>query len=447
MAIRKKKKVLNIVTPEVLPPRPMLKHNRYAKGAEQFSLDTVCIKESIGTTKHLYNAPEGDGVVARRLRRYVLTLSRYEIPNQARHAKRWGFMPTTLDSASRIVANCLHKHAYGDDPSTDTTNTKGLADSLSQDAPTTLAMIKACAYIGTEAFDELLGQITNRDVSKSLKSVRDWVVDTYFHRHDRLTQIRYGINGEYVSDRRYALQSYRYLCEKIERELEETGRDLDRQGEEQQRREPEGRTVRSDSSLCDQWEPLIVSKPLLELNHTGKMGRRTIATNTGRQPHNISRLITDPDKRIFKRKTKALGGVVVVDASGSMSLSQEELQRIMRSSAGCTVIMYSSDSPAREPYPNVWVLARNGRQVRHIPDRPGGNGVDAPALLYSVQFRKHSWTPIVWISDGQVTGKRDSRSAALDADIRRISARHNIVRVENCEEAVRLLTKLQGRSL
>lgn len=62
--------------------------------------------------------------------------------------------------------------------------------------------------------------------------------------------------------------------------------------------------------------------PSIRLSYrTGKLGRREIATNEGKYPKAFYRLVTDPYRRIFKRKTRSLGGVVVFDCSGSMGLT------------------------------------------------------------------------------------------------------------------------------
>jgi Mg-chelatase subunit ChlD len=70
------------------------------------------------------------------------------------------------------------------------------------------------------------------------------------------------------------------------------------------------------------WEALYVVKPDLVRSHTGKLGRRSVYTGTGRSVKNVSRLYSDPEQRIFTRKTRALGAVVVFDCSGSMSLDR-----------------------------------------------------------------------------------------------------------------------------
>jgi hypothetical protein len=154
-------------------------------------------------------------------------------------------------------------------------------------------------------------------------------------------------------------------------------------------------------------------------------------------------MITDPDKRIFSRKTRALGGVVVIDASGSMNWADSDLEKVMSASAGATILMYSDGDG--EGQPNAWIVARQGRRVRHLPEAPGGNGVDGPALLYASQYlRTRRSLPIIWVSDGGVTGRGDVSSSQLYREVERICKRHNIVRVETVNSAVAMLKRLQG---
>jgi hypothetical protein len=199
----------------------------------------------------------------------------------------------------------------------------------------------------------------------------------------------------------------------------------------------------------DAWETLVVAKPPLEIPHTGKLGRRFIPATYGKYPQYLHRELTDPYERIFKRKTRALGGIVVIDCSGSMSLDEDDIHRLLKASAGSTVICYSADlwSRGSSGDPNAWVVARNGRMVRKLPEFPGGNGVDAPVLKWAVDnYRRGSSTPVVWVSDGHVTGKRDQSTELLRKETKSVCKRYGITRVEEVNDAIKLLNKLQGKA-
>ena len=431
------------------PPRPLLKHHNWEQGDEQFTLDAVCVKMATGAKKHIYQAPLGDGEIAQRLRRYTLCLSRYEVPDVPKYSKRWNINAPAIDATNRIVANLVHRSAYNDDPSVETTNTRTLAMVLNSETPSENAFYKAFSLWGTKAFAELVTQITNpislqtlQSGSNALEQLRDY---------GYMKQVRDYINSKSASYRRHALSYARSIADTLASTSSEGAwraqQEKNRSAREQRRAESlarKGRKIPNADGLTDEWLELYVAKPPLELNHSGKMGRRIIACDTGKEPRFISRMVTDPDKRIFARKTRALGGVVVIDASGSMSLDNDDLERIVKASAGSTVLMYSSCMSPSSDSPNCWVIARNGRRVRNLPEPPGGNGVDGPALVYASKLRTNRRVPIIWVSDGQVTGRRDIQTDNLHTDIKRISRKLKIVRVPTVNQAIRKLKQLQG---
>jgi hypothetical protein len=294
-----------------------------------------------------------------------------------------------------------------------------------------------------------MGSITNPLVKATLHEARE-DIERYLWSYDYAKYLHY-INDPRKYLQKRAIDVHKALATRLSGNVEQLSQ-KQRQTEAERKKEEaklaqslkKGKLVPKQNGLEGDWEPLIVDKPPLEINHTGKMGRRIIATDTGRNPRYISRLVTDPDKRIFSRKTRALGGVVVIDNSGSMSLSERDLSDLMSASAGSTVVMYSSEVYATTP--NCWVIARKGRQVRHIPETPGGNGVDGPALVYATTLRDRRSVPIIWVSDGQVTGVRDASRPVLDRECKMLQRKHNIIRVEDVQEAIKLMTKLQGKA-
>jgi hypothetical protein len=195
----------------------------------------------------------------------------------------------------------------------------------------------------------------------------------------------------------------------------------------------------------DGWEALYVCKPDLVRNHTGKLGRRNVYTGTGRSVKNVSRLYSDPEQRIFTRKTRALGAVVVFDCSGSMSLDDDDLQSMMDASAGATVLCYSTGETPDEDHPNAWIVARKGRQVRTLPRMSRGNGCDGPALRYGLQLRNSSKQPVIWVSDEGVTGKGDANDEDLLRECRGLVRKYGIKQARNVDQAIKIMKQLQGR--
>ena len=182
---------------------------------------------------------------------------------------------------------------------------------------------------------------------------------------------------------------------------------------------------------------------------TGAMGKKRVASNSGKHPRRLHRYLTDPHKRVFDRTIKGKGGMVVIDCSGSMSLSRDEVMSIVMASPGCTVLAYcvtswSKDDDGEPTSPNAFVLADGGRIVDTMPHLGGGNGVDLPALKWAVSERRSSRTPIVWVCDGRVTGHGDSSHDTLTLQATEYCLSHGISVVPDAWSAVKYLNELSS---
>lgn len=173
---------------------------------------------------------------------------------------------------------------------------------------------------------------------------------------------------------------------------------------------------------------------------SGAMGRKRIATNVGRNPRRIHRIMTDPERRIFDRTTKGQGGIVLIDQSGSMSMSDTELWEIINSAPGCVIIGYSHATGSPDT-PNTWVLAERGRVCSEIREGNGGNGVDGPALRFALSKRKHG-EPVIWVCDGLVTaGGDDCYYPNLGEECASLVIRHGVHMVDTVREAKNALER------
>lgn len=189
-------------------------------------------------------------------------------------------------------------------------------------------------------------------------------------------------------------------------------------------------------SRDSQWETLKVSTPMLDRNVMGALGRKRIATNMGRNPRRMSRLLTDPDKRIFDRTVKGAGGVVLIDTSGSMSLSHDEVMEMVLNAPSALVAQYSGGNKGK---PNLYVVANKGKCVSKLPAPNGGNGCDAPAIRWAVNKRQRSTSPLIWVSDGGVTGTGDSWGEGLVMECIALIKQFGIYTAENPEQAIAML--------
>jgi hypothetical protein len=189
-------------------------------------------------------------------------------------------------------------------------------------------------------------------------------------------------------------------------------------------------------------KPIIDPIPLTR-RVAGHMGRKRVATNVGRNPRRINRMLVDPERRVFDRKIKGKGGVVVIDQSGSMSLSDSDLWEILSAAPGCTVIGYSH-SPGTTDTPNIWILAQDGKVCGEIRKGSRGNGVDGPALELGIKKRKAKTDPFIWVCDGIVTDYRDHSYDSLSELCASIVVREKIHMVKTPKEAVEALNQVKS---
>jgi hypothetical protein len=367
----------------------------------------------------------------------------------AKYAKRWGYDEQIIKHTNAIVATTLYRVAYNDDPTDGTFGPEPLIAMLQEPTPPMPVIIQMLAMFQSRHFEATRSALLSKHpeyemlVNGAVNDLTRRTTSEWYQKHLTL------INSSESYDRRQARKIYKGIADVLnwaQEQAGETRRQHERQRNAHKRHRKTNKVVRTFEFGSDGWVPLRVAKPELDIPHSGLAGRRRMATDTGRKIRYPERLYTDPLRRAFVRKTRALGGVVVVDCSGSMGLTQDDLNAIMRSSAGCTVLCYSSSMYDDEEKANAWVVARNGRQVRALPQFPGGNGVDGPALVYAAtQLRRNGMSPIVWISDGQVTGKGDRTRSELKEECKAIQNRFGIPRVPDVASAIKHLRKLQGR--
>ena len=170
---------------------------------------------------------------------------------------------------------------------------------------------------------------------------------------------------------------------------------------------------------------------------SGYLHRRKRSNYYGKRVLYPSRMLTDPMKRVFGEKVKAPGGVVIIDVSGSMSLTDGDVNEILKAAPGAYVAAYSH---GREGKPNFTVLANRGKQVESIPNEifRGGNGVDGPAIVHGLRQRRKN-EPLIWICDGMVTSAGDGTSPVLDQQVAELVVRYGIVQIPNVPMAIEQL--------
>lgn len=180
---------------------------------------------------------------------------------------------------------------------------------------------------------------------------------------------------------------------------------------------------------------LVEGKTELTRFHHGNMGRVKLASDVGRNPRRIHRMLTDPCRRVFDRLKRDKGAVVLIDWSGSMELEAKQILDILNAAPGATVAAYTHKTGSQN-VPNFWVLAKDGKMVGDLPVRYGkGNGVDGNALRWALKNRRLSNEPIIWVCDGCVTsGHDDGAYPHLDAECHALAIKAKVV-MKGCVEA------------
>jgi hypothetical protein len=153
-------------------------------------------------------------------------------------------------------------------------------------------------------------------------------------------------------------------------------------------------------------------------------------------------MLTDPQKRIFDATKKGNGGVVIIDGSGSMSLKTEDIVRIVDTAHGATVAVYSADSANQKD--NLLILAEKGKMVASLPERNGGNGVDAPALRWAIDQKQHKNAPVIFITDGAVHGLRDGYNDLLAMDCINLVLKHKVTVANDVNHGVKVLEEIKA---
>lgn len=179
----------------------------------------------------------------------------------------------------------------------------------------------------------------------------------------------------------------------------------------------------------------------------GRLGRKRMATNIGKNPRRIHRMLVDPEARVFDKRARGRGGIVLIDQSGSMSLDTDDIWRIIENAPGCVIIGYSHQTGSKD-VPNVWVLADRGQVVDKVRRGNGGNGVDGPALRFALSKRRNN-EPFIWVCDGDVTaGANDRTFPNLSQECARIVTSNRIHMVPDVEGAVNALVRVaRGETL
>lgn len=154
---------------------------------------------------------------------------------------------------------------------------------------------------------------------------------------------------------------------------------------------------RYNSDMADPGE-MSVSHPKLDKVMRFKLTDSVHLTpsDEGIVPTRMHRYATD--MKLFSRKgRRRKGAAVLVDVSGSMGLTSQDVLEIISQCPAAIVAIYSGRGPRGE----LRIIAENGRYSTTLRDgMGGGNIVDIPAVEW---LAKRKESKKLWISDGWIT--------------------------------------------
>lgn len=452
-----------------LTKRPTQKSTRFKEvGRFVTSIDGVYVDVSDTSKPGEYTTTSLPGEEFERMRRYSLVMAKWSYPSTAKNSKKWGVSTTAFAATNRLVSNAMYRQVFGEHPTQGTVSAKPYISALLSDAPTPDTFASALALANTPVFATIVDavRVKNPEMAETLGEVAEYLNGFI----DADLDYANGLHDTNKRKRQYATNMYRHMARTINGYSDDLSRRHrkkpgskpgNKPGTGTKPGEGEGRptdtapkgkrkgngftVIPIDEYGSPGWKRPYLTKHELVLPHTGLAGRKLIPSNEGRFPKAFHRMVTDPYRRIFQRKTRALGGVVVFDCSGSMSLDDDDIRSVMKAAAGMSIVAYSAgDGEHDETYGNIHLIAKNGRQMRGLPEFPGDNGVDLPALKWAYfNLRLNSKSPVIWVSDGQVTGDGSKSNEALHRETKAFNRAKGIKRVNSPDEAVRLLRKLQ----
>lgn len=205
---------------------------------------------------------------------------------------------------------------------------------------------------------------------------------------------------------------------------------------------PAGEHGETSVPPCVAWGQLNVTTSVMLRKLSGSVSAKRRASDVGRNPRRLNRALTDPHRRIFDARRRTNGGVVLIDASGSMQFETDDIKAIVMASPGCLVAMYSENGDGKTGAPNLFIIAKDGKFVDEIPPHDNGNNIDLPALQWAVAQRKNIKDPVVWVTDGAVTATDGECYDVLTVECIQFCKKNDVYVAEDQPHALALMKQL-----
>ena len=201
------------------------------------------------------------------------------------------------------------------------------------------------------------------------------------------------------------------------------------------------------NDMTGRWGRMEIYTPELSVNLQGKIkgGREYRPMDYGVNPKYMNRWCVD--KKVFKQRQRTYGGTILIDASGSMHFTGDDILEIMQMLPAVKIAMYNSSNNRNNgtyysyEVGSLRIIGDKGKRVnQEYLDKwtGGGNLVDGPALRWlSQQAPKR-----IWVSDMYVFGADNTSSANLLKECNQIMRKSGITRLADIDEVKRFALEL-----
>ena len=202
------------------------------------------------------------------------------------------------------------------------------------------------------------------------------------------------------------------------------------------------------SDMSGRWGTMVIRKPELAVNLQGRIkgGREYRPMDYGVTPKYMNRWCVD--KKVFQQKQRVYGGTILIDASGSMHFSGDDILEIMQMLPAVKIAMYNStyedDKESGRYYGekgSLRIIGDNGKRVttEYLNKHSGGgNLVDGPALKWLSQQKPKR----IWVSDMYVFGMHNQNTGNLLQECHQIMKQSGITRLADIDEVKRFALEL-----
>lgn len=195
------------------------------------------------------------------------------------------------------------------------------------------------------------------------------------------------------------------------------------------------------SSKPPKWGKMIINEPRRPVAvKSSRFTRRKKSAFYGPHFRSPMRLMTDG--KAFQKKIKVPGGTVLIDASGSMSLTPEEIRQLLECAPAATVACYDGNHDDGV----LKILAKDETRVEERDirgDASGSNIIDGPALTWLAEQEG----PRIWVSDGWVTGIGDAHHPNLVDECLATCLGARISRLDGFDEALEFFQSINSPAL